>query len=134
MPIRVVTRHPPEFHIFTDAVDPAKSRYADLFPDYVSKISQFYDQIGIRSAIWTIPESQRPDHVETCKPVEYLLEIDESRVVAYIDELTWSPYLQSDRSSFEFATSPMEYEKMSILVAAPITKRELVERRILRCE
>jgi hypothetical protein len=117
-----------------EIIDPAKSPYANFFGyDYVRKIAAFYDELGIKSAIWTTPVTQAPpEFFEADKPVEYLLEINEDRVIAYVNELTWSPYLHGMRSHFEYSRTPIQYQMTSVLVATPIRKQEIKEFRRYR--
>ena len=60
--------------------------------------------------MWTTPATDRPKYLETCKPVEYALELDEDRIVAYVDEGTWSDYLYDKRETFDYATTPVDYQ------------------------
>ena len=132
MTIRVTTRHCEDFDICAETVDPSKSRYARTVPDYAAKVTAFYKQLGVRSAIWTTPEAERPKYLETCKPVEYVLEVANGRVIAYVDELTWSDYLYGKRKDFTFSKTPVQYEMTSILISPPITKAEVKARRRYR--
>ena len=133
MMVQLTTRHSEDFDIHTETVDPALSSYVQEVRDYASRVTAFYSQLGVRSAIWTVPASQRPESLETIKPVEFLLELAEDRIVAYVDESTWSDYLADKRGSFDYSTTPMQYKMTSILVATPITKAEVKAVRRYRC-
>lgn len=123
--LRVITRHSEEFNIYTEAPDPAKSPYAANVKDYAAKVTVFYEQLGISSAIWTMPEAQPPKYVELHKPVEYLLEIDEDRVIAYVDEQGWSEFLYGQQANFDFSRTPRTFPMTTILVAPPIKPEEV---------
>src|SRR5262249_40788157 len=86
-----------------------------------------YAQLGIESAIWAWPEHQLPEFFESGKPLEYLLEIEEHRIIAYVDEVTWSPYLNDKAEAFKFSRTPKAFEITSILVAPPIKGEEVKE-------
>ena len=124
MQIRVLTRHPEDFDIHTVTVDPAKSSYAHL-ANYTLKLTAFYRQLGIRSAIWATPESEPFAYLETGKNFEYVLEVDESRVVAYVDEATWSAYLYGNKGTFDYSTTPQDYQNTSVIIPTPIKKDEV---------
>jgi hypothetical protein len=126
MTIRLTTRHSEEFDIYTDAVDPCKSPYATSVKDYAAKVVAFYKRLGVRSAIWTAPEAERPKYLERHKTVEYLLEVGEDRVVAYVDELGWSDYLYGKQADFEFSKTPKTFGMTTILVAPPIKVEEVI--------
>ena len=101
MSILVLTRHGEGFDILTHKIDPAKSPYARFFGErYVRKISSFYAELGTCSVMWTRPISQPFEAFEPDKAIEYLLEIPETRVIAFVDELTWSGYLHGKYKSF----------------------------------
>ncbi len=125
MTIQLTTRHPKDFNIHVETIDPALSPYSKTVRDYASKIAEFYSKLGISSAIWTVKASERPRFLETSKPVEYLLELAEDRIVAYVDEATWSAYLYGKRESFDYSRTTLQYEMTSILVATPISKAEV---------
>jgi hypothetical protein len=133
MPIRVTTRHGEGFDLHIDSPEPAKSPYAAFFGEqYVQKVLAFYKELGVTSAMWTTPATQPPEWFEPFKPLEYLLEINEDRVIAYVDELTWSGYLHGKCNSFLFSRRPIEYEIASVLVRTPIRKEEVKEVRLFR--
>jgi hypothetical protein len=123
MPIRVTTRHDDGFDILTDRIDPEKSPYARTVPGYLQKIKRFYTELGVASAMWTA--AWQPEFFETDKPLEYLLELSEHRVIAYVDEETWSPYLFGKRHDFVYSLTPVQYEFTSVLVAVPVKREEV---------
>lgn len=126
MLMRVLTRHSQDFDIHTVTVDLGKSPYADIPGyDYVLKVTEFYRKLGIRSAIWGTPESEPLLCLETGKEFEYVLEVDESRVVAYVDEPIWSAYLAGSRDTFEYSTKPRDYQDTSVIIPTPIKKDEV---------
>ena len=132
MLIRVTTRHSSDFDILTANPDPAQSPYAKFCKDYGRKVRAFYDELGIRSAIWTTPEAHPPRYLESLKPIEYLLEVDEARVAAYVNEDTWSPYIDERLPAFEYSRTRVNYGTMSILVIAPLELAEVKEFRRYR--
>lgn len=131
MPTRAVTRHDEDFDILSDYVDPGRSSYSH-FPNYARKVAALYEELGIESALWAFPENQPPEFVERGKEYEYVLAIDESRVVAYVNESTWSPYIRGEREDFEFCREPQRYEELSLIIPTPIRPDEVVYYRIYR--
>ncbi len=131
--IRVTTRHPEDFNILCEDIDPTRSLYAEYNDRYASKVKALYAELGIQTAIWTTPEDQPPAFFEPGKPVEHLLEVEESRIIAYVDELTWSPFLFGDRPTFDYSRTSVRYDMTSILVGAPIRPEEVKEVRRYRC-
>jgi hypothetical protein len=125
MAIRVTTRHGEDFDVLTELIDPTKSPYAESVNDYGRKIADFYGELRVKSALWTA--AWQPEFFETDKPVEYLLELSEDRVIAYVDEQTWSPYLFGQRTDFVYSRTPVHYAMTSVLVAPPITREEVKE-------
>jgi len=125
MSIRVTTRHSEDFDICAESLEPEKSPYARGVRDYAAKVKAFYQQLGVRSAMWTTPEAERPKHLETQKTIEYVLEVDERKVVAYVDESSWSDYLYGKREDFSFSKTPRQYAITSILITTPVTKGEV---------
>jgi hypothetical protein len=127
MVIRVWTRHCEDFDVLTEMIDPAQSPYARTVPGYVEKVSRFYRELGVTSAMWTA--AWQPEFLEPEKPVEYLLELSEKRVIAYVDEETWSPYVFGKRLDFVYSRTPAQYRFTSVLVAVPIRREEVKELR-----
>ncbi len=127
MTIRVTTRHSEDFDVLTEMIDPTKSPYVESVNDYVRKITGFYTELGVKSAIWTWAAAWQPEFFESDKPVEYLLELSEDRVIAYVDEQTWSPYLYGKRKDFVYSRTPVQYTYTSVLVTAPLRREEVKE-------
>ena len=125
MRIRVLTRHSEDFDIHTVTVDPAKSTYAHL-ANYTLKVTTFYRQLGIRSAIWARPESDPFLFLEMGKELEYVLEVNESRVAAYVEESTWSAFLYGKRDTFDYSLTRQKYQDTSVIIPTPIEKDEVM--------
>ncbi len=125
MALRVTTRHDEKFDVLTEIIDPTKSPYAESVNDYVRKVKAFYAVLGVKCAIWTA--AWQPEFFETDKPVEYLLELSEERVIAYVDEQTWSAYLFGQGTDCEYSRTPVQYAMTSVLVAPPIKSEEVKE-------
>jgi len=125
MAIHARTRHDKDFDIFTHPMDPTKSPYAH-YAGYTDKLAAFYAQLGITSAIWASPEEPPPKYVERCKQYEYILRLNESRVVAYVNESTWSPYIFGERDDFEYSVTPVQYEDTSLIISTPLVANEVV--------
>lgn len=131
MTIRLSTWHSAEFDIFGENVDLDKSPYAYI-KGYVEKVTVFYAQLGIRSAIWCYPGTELQTTLTVCKPIEFLLEVNEDRVAAYVEDSSWSEYINGRQSDFAFSTTPMPYASTSILVAAPLKREEVRMKRRYR--
>ncbi len=133
MLLRLITRHDERFDILTRDIDLTKSPYCKICDRYEEKARAFYDRLGIASAIWAWRENEPPKNFEYIKPIEYLLEMDSQRIVAYVDAWSWEEYLVSGRlEKLRYATTPTSYQSTSILIAAPINKDEVLEFRRYR--
>ena len=123
--IEAVTRHDASFDILCHPVDPALCMYAETEPDYVAKVRAFYKELGIASAIWASPAEQPPQYVEIDKEYEHVLHLDLTRIVAYVDEDTWSPYLYGKRNDFQFSQQPVRYANTSLIICTPLAASEV---------
>ncbi len=130
--MRLITRHAPEFDIFSASIDPALSPYVEHVTGYVERIRALYTALGIDGALWTFPEGQALPVVEFVKPVEYLLGVPDERVIAYIDEDAWAAHLAEPSKRFNPSVIPTRYRMTGILVRVPLLKGEVIERRILK--
>ena len=131
MTIRVSTWQSSEFDIFTKNVDLNRSPYAYL-KDYAKKVTAFYARLGIRSAIWCYADAMPQTTLTVCKPIEYLLEVADNRVVAYVDDGSWSEYINGRQSDFSFATTTMPSASSSLIVATPLKREEVKVKRRYR--
>jgi hypothetical protein len=125
MTIDARTRHDRDFDILTHPFDPLKSSYA-CYAGYTEKIAALYEQLGIKSALWAFPAELLLKYVESRKEYEYLLRLDESRVVAYVNEDTWLPFLKGVRDDFEFSVTPAQYQMTSLIIPTPIATAEVI--------
>jgi hypothetical protein len=125
MNIRLSTWHSADFDILAEFVDPARSPYAGV-PDYTQKVKSLYAQLGILSAVWAYPKARRPaEPPDMSKPIEYLLEVSDNRVAAYVESRSWSEYLWGSQQSFEFSTAPAQYGNATILIPTPLKREEV---------
>jgi hypothetical protein len=129
--IRPKTRHSVDFDIFMLLIDPAQSPYAQDFPGYAPRLRSFYETLGVRSALWKVAEEQKLQVVEPSKPIEYILEVAEDRIVAYVNDVQWTYFFQGKATGFDYSRTPRQYPFTSILVAAPIQPSEVKEKRCL---
>jgi hypothetical protein len=126
MTIRVSTWHSAEFDILTEFADPSKSPYAESVRDYAARVTAFYGRLGVRSAIWAFPEAEQRNGFDLWKPVEYLLAVDEERVVAYVGGVGWEKYLHGEQAAFECSKIPEHYAGgTTILISTPIKQEEV---------
>lgn len=79
-----------------------------------------------------MPESYRPPCLEPGKEIEYLIDVNEGRIAAYVDEHSWSDFLYGNRDDFNFSLTRKDFALTSILVRAPLQAGEVKERRTLR--
>ena len=132
MTVRALTRHPEDFDIFTEHVDSGRSSYVTTFSSYTGKIAAFYRELGVTSAIWAIPEHHGFQLVEYDKPVEYVLEVNDDRIIAYVDDASWTAYLSGQHDTFRYSTTPEHYELTSLLIRPPLRRSEVKIRRLYR--
>ncbi len=133
MTIRVSTWHSEEFDIYTEFVDPSRSPYAECGKDYAAKVTALYERLRVRSAIWAFPEAETRNGFDLSKPIEYLLAVNEDRVVAYVDDSGWDKYLHGEQADFEFSTTLMKFAGgTTILIATPVKQEEVIRIRRYR--
>ena len=127
MTIRVSTWHSADFDIYTEFVDPSKSPYTESVKDYAAKVTAFYQRLSVRSAIWAFPEAEPRNGFDLWKPIEYLLAVNEDRVVAYVDKSGWDKYLHGEQAVFEFSKTPEHYAGgTTIVIATPVKQEEVI--------
>jgi hypothetical protein len=65
------------------------------------------------------------------KDIEYLFEVAEDRIIAYLDTRSWEDYLNGPPGKFRFmySLSPTNFDSTTYLVQAPLREEELIERR-----
>ena len=130
--LRVLTRHAEDFNIVTADIDPAQCPYTEDNPEYASRVLGLYAELGVRAAIWTVHESHKFQCFESIKPVEYLLESQKERTIAYVDEWSWSYYLRGFRPTFNYSRTPISYQATSIRSPRPVRPEEVKEFRRYR--
>jgi hypothetical protein len=126
--VLLTTRHSDDFDILTTFREPAESPYSH-YETYVPRVTAFYAELGVKSALWTVFAEDAPLYVETDKTIEYLIDVAESRIIAYVDEIVWSPYVtgETDGPFCSFSRTPVRYAETSILVALPLQSYEVKE-------
>ncbi len=133
MLVRALTRHGEGFDILSHPIDPARSFYVEAISDYPTKVRKLYRELGIDSAIWATPDSQPFGLFEIGKECEHVLEVDEGRIVAYVNETEWSAYISGELDSFEYSRLPVTYPSMSLLIPTPILPGEVKRYRRYEC-
>ncbi len=135
MKLRLLTRHNKNFFIFAPFVDPKRSSYAEEFELYAPKVISFYRQLEVESGLWAVAREKGFEGKEYGKDIEYEIEVDASRVIAWIDTRKWDPYVTNDSTAVaeftDFSHTPREYESTTILVSVPLSEDELIERRLI---
>lgn len=129
--MRLLTRHPDTFDILADRIDPARSIYAKYVRNYPEKVRQLCKDLEVRAAIWTVPEEKRFPICEPGKDIEYLIDVELNRVVAWVDESSWWDYVLGRATRFQYSSRPQNYKHVSVLVAAPLREEEILEWRRL---
>jgi hypothetical protein len=138
--VRVTTSHSEDFNILSSEIDLAKSPYAHdkvsgYLPGYVAKATALYAELGAKPMIWTTPEGVNEQEAFILqfwanKPIEYLLEVDQERVAAYINETEWTDFIRGNQTGFRWSRTPVRFEMTSLLISAPILIEEVKEVRI----
>jgi hypothetical protein len=127
MTIRASTWHSADFDILTAFADPMKSPYVCAVKNYAAKVMNFYGRLDVRSAIWAFPEAETRCGFDHWKPIEYLLAVNEDRVVAYVDSTGWAKHLNEEQAVFEFSKTPEHYAGgTTILISTPIKQEEVI--------
>lgn len=128
------TRHSLEFNPVSSPLDPDLFPYADSYEDYRDKRQDLGRLVGTNDFIWCISASHNFRHYEIIKPVEWIIQVHDSRIRGYICDQSWFDYLEGRRPSLEGAYStdnPPENE-YSVLVDYPLQQDEIKAMRVFR--
>ncbi|MHC4327506.1 MAG: hypothetical protein ACYSWW_05225 [Planctomycetota bacterium] len=128
-----ITRHSLEFNPVLSPLAPNLCPYADRF-NYVNKRKELGRLVGTNEFIFCIPLSCPFKFYESFKPVEWVIQIPDSRIRGYVHEQNWFDYLDGKKSNLEgvyFEDNPHGIE-YSVLVDYPLQKDEIMVMRIFR--
>ena len=128
------TRHSLEFDPLSSPLKQDLFPYAESYDDYKDKRNDLGQLVGTTNFIWCIPESMTFKYYESIKPVEWIIQVSDSRIRGFAHDQNWFDYLEGRRSSLEgvyFPDRPPEGE-YSVLVDYPLQKEEVKQMKIFR--
>ena len=133
--VKLLTRHSLEFDLLAGELITDYSPYAESYPnDYVSKRAELGKLVGTNSFIWCIPVDRHFQYYEMCKPVEWTVQVSESRICGYVHDQNWFEYLEGRQSSITHVYYPDTPPSAgySVLVRYPLKEGELLQMKIFR--
>lgn len=124
------TRHSEDFDLLSDALDRRRSPYAESYSDYPTRCQHLASLVGSDTFIWCIPGRHKFRAYEHEKPVEWVINVSEERILGFVDEARWYQYLAGGDhlAGSVFSTSRPPSEEYSVLVAYPLRREELVRK------
>ena len=128
------TRHSFEFNLVSDRLDSDVFPYADCYPDYVDKRTELGQLMGTNDFIWCIPASRIFRHYEMIKPVEWIVQICDERILGYVHDQHWFDFLQGTRLSLKgvYTKKNPPQDEFSVLVQYPLHIDEVKQINIFR--
>jgi len=137
--MRLKTRHSKDFSLCggTGPLDHSRSPYALTFSAdvYVDKCRVLSDYIDTDQFLWCIADSRDFPEYECQKPMEWIIKVNNNRIVGCVNESRWSRFLsgKEDLQVGCFASKfPRSWsgDPSSYLVAYPLQSAEIVEWRL----
>lgn len=135
MPMTLLrTRHSLEFDLLSSPLRQDLFPYTEAYEDYKDKRGDLGKLVGTIKFIWCIPASCFFKYYEMIKPVEWVIQVSNSRIRGFVHSQKWFDYLEGKKQSLEgvyFPDSPPKNE-YSVIVDYPLQKEEVKEIRIFR--
>jgi hypothetical protein len=128
------TRHGLLFDPVSNELDPSLFPYAEMYVDYNSRRMELGRLIGTNDFIWCIPATSTFKFYEVIKPVEWEIQVSNSRILGYVNDQEWFNYLDGRNSSLSgvYSRSSLSISDHSVLVSYPLTQNEIVKMTIFR--
>jgi len=126
------TRHSEDFDPLSSPLDRNRSPFAECYDDYPAKCQDLAALVGCDSFLWCYPVECQIPHYEEVKPVEWLIEVSEKRILGSVDDARWCQYLRGGKRLpiSVFSKSRPPCEGRSALVAFPLEREELVRKTV----
>ena len=128
------TRHSADFDPSRGPLDRSRSPYAESFNDYPDKCTVLASLVGTDSFLWCYPMEYPFRFYECAKPVEWMINVSDNRVLGFVDDERWFQYVKDGdylpRSVFSASGPPAK--ECSILVSFPLSKEELVRKTVFQ--
>lgn len=126
------TRQSEDFDPLRGPLDRSRSPYAESFDDYPAKCADIAALVGTDSFLWCYPEKRPFQFYEGVKPVEWVINVSDNRVLGFVDDERWFQYVKEGdylpRSVFSASRPPVD--EYSVLVNFPLRKEELVRKTV----
>jgi hypothetical protein len=125
--LRLRSAHSKEFDILEKNIDSRLSGYIDSArPNYVEKVLALYSSLDVEAAIWAESDLPPIDYVTVRKETIHVFEVEVSRVLAYIEETSWSAYIHEERNDFDMSLNKAYPEPCTVLVRSPLRTENLI--------
>lgn len=128
------TRHSVDFDPSCDPLDRSRSPYTESFNDYSDKCAVLASLVGADSFLWCYPVEHSFRSYESVKPVEWIINVSDKRVLGFVDDERWCQYLEDGNylPQSVFSTSGSPAKECSILVSFPLNKEELISKTVFQ--
>jgi len=131
--MKLKTRHSRDFRLCGESgkLDPSRSLYASSYPGvYEAKHKDLSDYLGTNQFLWCIDESEDFPRYESEKPMEWTIEIEESRRVGFVNDDRWLHFLENGHLPLScFASksgNPWGKASVSLLAAYRLRPHEII--------
>jgi hypothetical protein len=130
-----LTRHADGFILTAGKIEPGRCTYAEFaYPGYVQKRAALSETVGVDQFLWAIEATRKFPHYEMTKPVEWLVRLDEKRLLGYVDDNRWFRFLQGQLPYVYgcFRRDRPTNGDFSVLLPFPLRPCEVVRRRVYK--
>jgi hypothetical protein len=135
--MRLKTRHSRDFSLCGEngELDPSQSPYLVAYPEvYEAKRKVLSDYLHTSQFLWCINARRDFPAYEIQKPVEWIVEVEESRIIGCVNEERWLQFLENGHLPLSFFASKSgniwSGASISLLVAYPLRPEEIIKWRL----
>ncbi|MEN6576692.1 MAG: hypothetical protein ABFD90_10140 [Phycisphaerales bacterium] len=136
--MRLKTRHSRDFSLCGECaeLDPSQCPYVLAYPDvYEAKRKVLSDYLQTSQFLWCIDARRDFLAYESQKPMEWIIEVEESRIVGCVNEDRWLQFLENGHVPLvSFASRSGNIWRgapIALLAAYPLRPEEIIEWRLL---
>jgi hypothetical protein len=129
-----LTRHSEGFSLTNGRIECGLSPYVESFPNYAQKSASLAGIVGTSQFLWAVEASKGFKHVESDKPVEWLVRVPDDGIIGYIDNAKWMEVLAERSADVNccFSKSRPASGSFSVLLRYPLRREEVISQRLLR--
>jgi hypothetical protein len=132
---KYLTRHADGFILTAGKMEPIHCPYVEFgYPDYVQKRAALSAIIGTNQYLWARDVATGFRKYEMIKPVEWLVQVAEERLIGYVDEDRWFRFLQGQLPIVDgcFTKDRPTNCNCSVLLPFPLRLYEVLRRKVYR--